>query len=45
MTPETRAALTLVQAGLPAGQVERCLRMIDVDAGDTAHTIAEKSAV
>lgn len=42
MTPETRAALALVQAGVPAAQVDRVLRMIDVDAADTADTIAEK---
>ena len=42
MTPETRAALALVAAGLPAAQVGRVLRMVDVDTADTAETIAAK---
>lgn len=42
MTPETRAALALVDAGLPADQVDRVLRMLDVDYADSAEAIAEK---
>ena len=42
MTPETMAALALVEAGLPADQVDRVLLMVGVGHADTAETVAIK---
>lgn len=44
MTPETRAALALVDAGLPAAQVDRVLRMVDVGDTDTPEEVTAKVA-
>lgn len=42
MGPETRAALALVDAGLPAAQVDRMLRTLDIGSSDDAAAVTAK---
>lgn len=44
MNAETQAALALVEAGLPAAQVDRVLRMVDVGDTDTPDQVSAKVA-
>jgi hypothetical protein len=42
MTPETRAALALADAGVPVGAIDRVLGLLDVDTHDNEATITAK---
>lgn len=44
MTPETRAALALVAAGIPVTAVDRTMRLLDVGVADNEDTIGTKIA-